>query len=327
MKILVTGGAGYIGSHTAKSLKNAGYQPVVVDNLIYGHEWAVKWGPLYKINISETQKLEEVILQENIKAVIHFAAYAYVGESVKDPLKYYDNNLVGTLSLLKAMKNQKIDKIVFSSTCATYGIPSHIPINEDELQNPINPYGRSKWMVEKVLQDLAYSEKFNSICLRYFNAAGADPELEIGEDHDPETHLIPNAIQAALSSNRTLSVFGHDYPTADGSCVRDYIHVTDLAKAHVLAVEHLLTNKTVGFEFMNLGTGKGTSVLEIIRHVEKITGKKINYQIEARREGDPAVLVARIHKAIELLNWRPQYSEIEPILTTAIEWHKKHFRD
>jgi UDP-arabinose 4-epimerase len=294
MKVLVTGGAGYIGSHTCKALHQAGHQPIVVDNLVYGHEWAVKWGPLHKLDIRETKELTSLLEKEKPEAVIHFAAFAYVGESVKEPEKYYDNNVRGSESLLKAMTETGTTKIVFSSTCATYGIP-------------------------KTIKQLGATGIFSATALRYFNAAGADPDLEIGEDHDPETHLIPLAIEAAYKKNRTLTVFGDDYPTQDGTCVRDYIHVSDLANAHVLALEKI----SPGFRAYNLGTGNGNSVKEVLDSIEKACGKKVPHDIGKRREGDPPELVANAELAKSELDWNPHHG-LDSITKTAAEWYRKH---
>ena len=320
MNVLVTGGAGYIGSHTCKALKLSGCNPVVVDNLVYGHEWAVKWGKLYKCDIQDNQKIREIIKNEKITAVIHFAAYAYVGESVREPLKYYDNNVARTISLINSLQCEGVDKIVFSSTCATYGEPERSPIEETFLQAPINPYGQTKLVVENMLKDLAKINKMKSVALRYFNAAGADSDCEIGEDHSPETHLIPLAIEACLKNDATLTVFGADYPTPDGTCVRDYIHVTDLADAHVRAVKSLFQNKA-SFRAYNLGTGVGVSVRDIIKAAEKATGKKMNVVFGERRPGDPPALVASPGKARDELGWQPQHSQIDDILQTATKWY------
>jgi UDP-arabinose 4-epimerase len=334
MKVLVTGGAGYVGSHTCQILKSAGYEPVVVDNMVYGHDWAVKWGPFYKADLHDTHQLIEIIESEKVLAVLHFAAFAYVGESVRDPLKYYINNVAGTASLLRAMLACELRDIVFSSTCATYGMPKEMPIVESTRQEPINPYGQSKLMVEKMLQDLAISHKLNSVSLRYFNAAGADPACEIGEDHEPETHLIPLAIEAAYRADRELTVFGTDYPTPDGTCVRDYIHVQDLAKAHVAALKRLSElsresdrgeKREQGYALAyNLGTGQGWSVRQVIDGVEKVSGRQVKVKYGPRREGDPAVLVANAELAQKELGWRPQRSALTDILFDAHNWYKKH---
>lgn len=323
-RILVTGGAGYIGSHTSKSLAANGFEPICYDNLSTGHREFVKWGPLEVGNLHDTDLLVKIMQKYKPAAVIHFAASAYVGESVADPFKYYQNNVGGTLSLLEAMQKTNIRKIVFSSTCATYGMPNpnHHLIDEDCPQSPINPYGQSKLMIEKILNDLAKQNQISQISLRYFNAAGADKDIEIGEKHDPETHLIPLAIESALKGN-LLNIYGTDYATPDGTAIRDYIHVEDLADAHIRAVEAiLLTPKS---EFINLGTGKGFSVSEIIRALESL-GLHVNFKNIRRREGDPAFLIANPNKAIQLLNWKPKYTQIEDILKTAINWHKNQLQ-
>ncbi len=319
-RILVTGGAGYIGSHTSKSLAANGFEPICYDNLSTGHREFVKWGPLEEGNLHDTNLLVKIMQKYKPAAVIHFAASAYVGESVTDPFKYYQNNVGGTLSLLEAMQKTNIRKIVFSSTCATYGMPNpnHHLIDEDCPQSPINPYGQSKLMIEKILNDLAKQNKISQISLRYFNAAGASKDGEIGEKHDPETHLIPLAIESALKGN-LLYIYGSDYPTPDGTAIRDYIHVEDLADAHIRAVETILI-KTKS-EFINLGTGKGFSVSEIIRALDSL-GLHVNFKNTNRREGDPAYLIASANKAMQLLNWKPKYTQIEDILKTAINWHK-----
>ena len=269
--VLVTGGAGYIGAHACKALSNAGYTPVTYDNLVYGHRAAVKWGPLEEGDISDRRRLELVFHQYKPIAVMHFAAYAYVGESVENPAKYYRNNTAGTLSLLESMKKCSIDKFIFSSTCATYGMPNQIPIVENHPQNPINPYGRSKLMIEWILRDFSAAYDLKYVALRYFNAAGADPQGEVGEKHNPETHLIPLVLDVAAGKSKDIKIFGNDYPTADGTCIRDYIHVTDLARAHVLALERLLDG--AASDFYNLGQGQGFSVKEVVEQVSKVTGK------------------------------------------------------
>lgn len=320
-KILVTGGAGYIGSQTCKTLKSQGYIPVVYDNLSRGHDWAIKWGPFVKGNISETERLVRTMNEHQVDAVIHFAAYAYVGESVIHPEMYFENNVGGTLSLLRAMQRSKVDKIVFSSTCATYGIPSTLPITEDHPQNPINPYGESKVMVEKMLRDCAKAWGLKSIALRYFNAAGGDLDGEIGETHDPETHLIPLVIQAGLKDS-TIQIFGNDYETNDGTCVRDYVHVQDLAHAHCRALERL-QNREASLEVFNLGTGRGYSVLEVIEKTSALLGKKIKKEFGPRRPGDPAVLVADPTKAEKILQWKAQHSDLGTLLKSALRWSQK----
>lgn len=270
--ILVTGGAGYIGSHACKALSLAGYTPVTYDNLVYGHSWAVKWGPLEIGDIQDRNRLADVIEKYNPEAVMHFAAFAYVGESVKDPGKYYRNNVAGTLTMLETLRHYNIDKLIFSSTCATYGVPDIVPIREDHPQRPINPYGSSKLMVERMLTDFDQAHSLRSISLRYFNAAGADPELEIGEAHNPETHLIPLILDVACGCRPIIQIFGNDYETPDGTCIRDYIHVSDLADAHVLALSSLESGAST--TAYNLGNGQGISVMQIISAVEKITKKR-----------------------------------------------------
>ena len=313
--ILVTGGAGYIGSHACKALARAGYTPVSYDNLVYGHEWAVKWGPLERGDISDTARLVDVIRAYRPAAVMHFAAFAYVGESVTDPAKYYGNNVAGTLSLLDAMRHNGVDRIVFSSTCATYGTPEVLPINEDAPQNPINPYGASKLMIERILGDYGAAYGLHSVALRYFNAAGADGEGELGEAHDPETHLIPLVLDAAAGQRPHITVFGEDYPTPDGTCIRDYIHVTDLAEAHVLAMAKL--GRQALRPAYNLGTGRGTSVDEIIAAARAVTGRDIKIVKDARRAGDPAVLFADPGRAHHDLGWVPRHSSVTEIVETA----------
>ena len=317
--ILVTGGAGYIGSHACKALAQAGYTPIAYDNLVYGHREAVRWGPLEVGDIADRARLDAVIAQYRPEAVMHFAAYAYVGESVQDPAKYYRNNVAGTLTLLEALVHHGIGRIVFSSTCATYGIPKRTPIDEDHPQNPINPYGASKLMIERMLQDLDTAYGLRSVSLRYFNAAGADPDGEIGEDHDPETHLIPLALQAALGQREALQVFGTDYPTPDGSCIRDYIHVTDLAQAHVLALDYLANGGAT--TALNLGTGRGHSVLEVIEAARQIAGRDIPTLLTDRRPGDPPILTAAADKARSLLGWRPHHPDLAETLRHAWNWH------
>lgn len=319
--VLVTGGAGYIGSHACIALASAGYEPVVVDNLVYGHEWAVKWGPLERGDIGDRAFLDGVIRRHRPVAVMHFAAYAYVGESVTDPGKYYRNNVGGTLTLLEAMRDHAITSLVFSSTCATYGTPERVPIPETAPQNPINPYGASKLMVERMLRDFDAAHALRSIALRYFNAAGADPGGETGEVHEPETHLIPLALDAAAGRGPGLTVFGEDYPTPDGTCVRDYIHVTDLAEAHVLALGKLQDGG--GSDVFNLGTGHGVSVLELIAAVERVTGRKVPYTVGPRREGDPPALVSEGSRAMTELGWAPKLSDLDTIVSTAWAWHQK----
>ncbi len=313
--VLVTGGAGYIGSHTCKALSRAGFTPVTYDNLVYGHEWAVKWGPIEKGDILDISRLSHVIAAYKPFAVIHFAAFAYVGESVEDPAKYYHNNVVGTLSLLEAMRNNCVDKIVFSSSCATYGIPDKIPIVEDSPQRPINPYGRSKLMIEQILADYGNAYGLKSVSLRYFNAAGADPEGELAEQHDPETHLIPLILDAAAGRRPNISVYGDDYDTPDGTCVRDYIHVSDLAEAHVRAMIGLGERKLE--RAYNLGTGNGYSVMEVIDAVRRLANRDFAVLKGPRRSGDPASLVADASRANRDLGWCARYTRIDDIIETA----------
>jgi UDP-glucose-4-epimerase GalE len=324
LSVLIVGGAGYIGSQTAKLVAKAGLSPVVLDNLVYGHEWAVKWGPFVKGDLSDSELVGRVLTEHKVTSVIHFAAYAYVGESVSNPRKYFHNNVVNTLNLLDQMVDRKIHDFVFSSTCATYGEPTKVPISEDHPQSPVNPYGESKLMVEKILKwyQGAYGLRFAA--LRYFNAAGADPDGELGEDHDPETHLIPLAIDAALGRGRELSIFGTDYPTPDGTAIRDYIHVSDLAEAHILALQQL-TKGTASLK-LNLGTGKGQSVREVISAVEKVTGRKVPAREVGRRAGDPPELVADPARAREVLGWRPKYAALETIVEHAYRWHSRPSR-
>jgi len=319
--VLVTGGAGYIGAHTCKALAEAGYTPVAYDNLVYGHRAAVKWGPLEEGDIGDRMQLERVMQKYTPAAVMHFAAYAYVGESVENPAKYYRNNAAGSLSLLESMKKCSIDKIIFSSTCATYGMPDQIPIIEDHAQNPINPYGRSKLMVEWLLRDFAAAYGLKYVALRYFNAAGADPAAEIGEDHNPETHLIPLVLDTALGRRKYLEIYGTDYDTPDGTCIRDYIHVTDLAQAHLLALEHL--NAGGASDVFNLGNGSGFSVREVIQTALKVTGRDIPYLEVEKRPGDPAVLIGSSEKIINQLGWRTAHNSLEAIIKTAWHWHIK----
>lgn len=319
--VLVTGGAGYIGSHTAKALSREGYTPIVVDNLSRGHEWAVQWGPLERADLEDGAALAAVFQRWQPEAVVHFAAYAYVGESVQDPYLYFRNNVSGTLTLLEAMKGAGCDKIVFSSTCATYGTPERNPITEDTPQNPVNPYGASKLMVERILLDASAAYGLRSVILRYFNASGGDPDGEIGEAHDPETHLIPLALQAAAGTRPALKVFGNDYDTPDGTCVRDYVHVADLASAHLAALEFLRGGGETCQ--VNLGNGNGFSVLEVIGTIERVTGRKVPFDFAPRRPGDPPVLVADAKRARDLLKWKPAYGDLETQVTHAWNWLAK----
>jgi len=322
--ILVTGGAGYIGSHAVLALKQAGYDVLILDNLVYGHQEIVEevlQVPLVVGDTCDRPLLDRIFSTHDIAAVMHFAAYAYVGESVTEPAKYYHNNVVGTLTLLEAMVAANVKKFVFSSTCATYGIPHRIPLTEDHPQNPINPYGATKLMVERILQDFDPAYDFKSVSFRYFNAAGADPNGQLGEDHNPETHLIPLVLQTALGKRDSIGIFGTDYETADGTCIRDYIHVNDLASAHILGLEYLINGGNT--DFFNLGNGGGFSVREVILQAEKITGKKIKVVESDRRPGDPLVLVGSSEKAKTILGWSPQYSDLKDIIAHAWQWHQK----
>jgi UDP-glucose 4-epimerase len=319
--VLVTGGAGYIGSHCCKELHRRGFNPITFDNLVYGFKEFVRWGEFYHGDLGNLQDLEACFNQYRIDAVIHFAAYAYVGESVTDPLKYYENNVRNTIHLLQASLAHDVRYFIFSSSCATYGIPESVPIDETHPLNPINPYGRTKKMIEDILKDCdtAYGLRYNS--LRYFNAAGADPEGEIGERHNPETHLIPLILDVAAGKSKGIRIFGNDYPTEDGTCIRDYIHVTDLAGAHVLALEGLLGG--AASDYFNLGQGQGFSVKEVVEQVSKITGREIASKYVDRRSGDPPVLVASSSKAKKCLDWHPAYTDLEEIIRTAWNWHRK----
>jgi len=321
--ILVTGGAGYIGSHAVLALKKSGYQVIILDNLVYGHQDLVENVLQVEMIIGDTGDrplLDQVFQTHKIDAVMHFSAYAYVGESVTNPEKYYRNNVVGTLTLLEAMLAADVKKFVFSSTCATYGVPQTIPIPEDHPQNPINPYGMTKLMVEKILADFNTAYDFRSVCFRYFNAAGAEPNGLLGEDHNPETHLIPLTLLTALGQREAISIFGLDYPTADGTCFRDYIHVNDLADAHILGLEYLLNGGTS--DFFNLGNSNGFSVKEVIATAEQVTGRKIVVIESDCRPGDPPALVGTSEKARKILGWQPQYSDLHTIISHAWQWHQ-----
>lgn len=321
MKVLVTGGAGYVGSHACKELSREGYTPVVYDNLVHGHREAVRWGPFEEGDLADTPRLVRLIREHRIEAVLHFAAFAYVGESIRKPGIYYRNNVGGSLSLLEALVETQVKKLIFSSTCAIYGLPERVPMDESHSQNPINPYGQTKRVVELMLSDFRVAHGFDSICLRYFNAAGADPEGETGELHDPETHLIPLALRATQGKGSEFVVFGQDYSTRDGTCIRDYIHVTDLARAHVLALGKLVSGQ--GFSpAYNLGNGQGFSVFDVIHSVEKVTGRKVHYRIGDRRLGDPPQLIADSARARKELGWLPKYPELDRIVETAWKFFK-----
>ncbi|MBF2000948.1 MAG: UDP-glucose 4-epimerase GalE [Synechococcales cyanobacterium C42_A2020_086] len=322
--ILVTGGAGYIGSHAVLALQDAGYDVLVLDNLVYGHRELIEQTLQVQLivgDMGDRALLDQLFARYKPAAVMHFAAYAYVGESVTNPAKYYRNNLVNTLTLLEAMVAANINKLVFSSTCATYGIPKTIPLPEDHPQNPINPYGATKLMVERLLADFDTAYGLKSVCFRYFNAAGADPLGRLGEDHNPETHLIPLVLQTALGKRDAISVFGTDYPTPDGTCIRDYIHVADLAVAHVLGLDYLLNGgDSTAF---NLGNGNGFSVKQVIEAARHITGQPISVIECERRPGDPPALVGSSERARTVLGWQPQYDDLHTIIRHAWSWHQQ----
>jgi UDP-glucose 4-epimerase len=346
MTLLVTGGAGYIGSHTVRALQKAGFKPVVLDNLVYGHRRIVEevlGVPLVVGQVGDRALLDQVLSGEHpacggepVQAVLHFAAYAYVGESVQDPAKYYRNNLADSLTLLEALVEPVRSgtgtaiPIVFSSTCATYGIPDTVPITEDTPQNPINPYGRSKWMVEQLLADFGAAYDLPSVIFRYFNAAGADPAGDLGEDHTPETHLIPLVLEAMGGRRPGVQVYGDDYPTPDGTCIRDYIHVCDLADAHVLGLKQLLSQAAVSScapQIYNLGNGTGYSVQEVLDTARRVTQRGLLAHIAQRRAGDPPALVAAATRAGNDLGWGPRYPELETIIEHAWRWHQKQWTE
>jgi UDP-glucose 4-epimerase len=325
--ILVTGGAGYIGSHTVLALLQAGYQVIILDNLVYGHRDLVEQILQVKLiegDIEDRSLLDNIFQTHYIEAVMHFSAYTYVGESVTNPDKYYRNNVLGTLTLLEAMLAASIKKFVFSSTCATYGVPKFIPLTEDHPQNPINPYGMTKLMVEQILSDFDVAYRFKSVRFRYFNAAGADPRGLLGEDHNPESHLIPLVLMTALGKRESISIFGTDYPTPDGTCIRDYIHISDLADAHILGLEYLL--KDGESAVFNLGNGNAFSVREVIAAAEEVTGITIPVQECDRRPGDSPVLIGTSEKAKNLLGWKPCYPDIKDIVAHAWQWHQKRHK-
>ena len=321
MRVLVTGGAGYVGSHAAKFLAESGHDVWIVDNLAEGHRRAAGKLPLFVADLLDREQLTALLEENKIDAVMHFAALAYVGVSVREPAKYYHNNVVGTLSLLDAMRAAGVGRIVFSSTCATYGVPERVPIAEDHPQHPINPYGFTKLAVEWALADYARAYGLGYAALRYFNASGAAADGSIGEDHDPETHLIPLILQVALGQRDDVEIFGNDYPTPDGTCVRDYIHVDDLATAHVAALERLAPGKALK---LNLGTGRGASVQEVVELCREVTGHKIPARLVGRREGDPPALVADPAAARRELGWSPRYTSMRDIIESAWSWHSKH---
>lgn len=318
--ILVTGGAGYIGSHTCKALAASGYHPVSYDNLCRGNREMVRWGELEVGDIADAQRLRQVVERYRPKGVLHFAAYGYVGESVRAPSKYFMNNVAGTVAMLEVLREQSVRNLVFSSSCATYGIPDLVPIPSDHPQRPVNPYGLSKLMVEQMLREHRRAYGLRHYSLRYFNAAGADPDGDIGEHHEPETHVVPLAILTAIGRLPVFRVFGDDYETPDGSAVRDYVHVSDLAAAHVLALDALLSGSPGGE--LNLGTGRGTSVLEIIKAVERTVGVEVAVQVCERRAGDPPMLIADPSDSVRELGWTAEHVTIDEIVRTAHEWHR-----
>ncbi len=319
--VLVTGGAGYIGSHVCKALAAAGYRPVTYDNLSEGHRWAVRWGPLERGNLGHTARLENVIRRHRPMAVIHLAGVIAAGESVVNPAKYYDINVAGTLSLLSVMRQQGVGRIVFSSSAAVYGEPQSTPITEDHPLVPINPYGAGKLACERMIQDFCGAYGLRAVSLRYFNAAGADPDGDIGEAHRIETHLVPLVLGVARGERPSVSVFGADYPTRDGSCIRDYIHVSDLAAAHVLAMEYLCEHP--GAHVFNLGTGTGATVAEVVDMARRVTGRPIDTKTQPRRPGDPAALVADATRARRGLGWTPRHTDLAAIISTAWHWHNR----
>ncbi len=321
MNVLVTGGAGFIGSHTCKQLARAGFVPIVYDNLSTGHLHAVKWGPFVQGDLEDKAKLASVIQRYQPQGVLHFAANALVVESMHEPEKYYRNNVAGTLALLEVLRQSGVNRLVFSSSCATYGNPQAGAMTEEHPQNPINPYGRTKLMVEQMMGDFFMAYGLQTAVLRYFNAAGADLDGELGEEHEPETHLLPSIIQAALGVKPEIVVYGTNFATKDGSAVRDYIHVQDLAEAHVLALQHLLKSKDS--ITLNLGTGRGYSVLELIAYVQKCSAKTVPVRFEKSRPGEPGVLTANASKAAAVLGWTARHSSLETIVGSAWKWHQQ----
>ena len=319
--VLVTGGAGYVGSHCCKAFHSAGWRVVTFDDLSRGHRELVHWGDLIEGTLHDHESINQAVAQVSPDLVAHFAAVAYVGESVENPAMYYRNNSVGTLNLLDAMIKADVKNLLFSSTCASYGVPAYLPINEAHPQAPVNPYGWSKFIVERMLEDYGQAYGLNSVALRYFNAAGADPDGEIGECHDPETHAVPLAIAAAIDPDGMFTVFGSDFDTRDGSAIRDYVHVTDLAQAHLLAGEHLIANG--GNHVFNLGTGTGTTVFELLDAIEQAVGRAPQRIVGPRRAGDPPALIASFAKARDILGWAPRMSGIDNIVRTALAWHTR----
>lgn len=320
-QILVTGGAGYIGAHTAKRLSAAGLETIVLDNLATGHRGFARWGAFIQGDVGDAATLDRLFTSRTIDAVVHFAAASQVGESVREPLRYYQNNVGGTITLLDAMRRHKVANLVFSSSCAVYGPPFDVPLTEDHPCAPISPYAKSKRMIEDIMEDLACAGSLNYMALRYFNAAGADPEAEVGERHNPETHLIPLVLQIALGQRDHLDIFGDDYDTPDGTAIRDYIHVQDLADAHILALRHLQNGGASGA--LNLGNGQGHSVRQVVEAAREVTGHEIPVRLAPRRAGDSPRLVGDAAKARALLGWRPNYSDIRQIIATAWAWHQQ----
>ena len=325
MKLLIPGGAGYIGSHMVRYAQEHGHEVVVLDDFSTGHEWAIKGCEVLRVNLLDQDKLSQLLKGRHFDGVIHFAGKSLVGESVKNPDLYYRNNVVGTLNLVNEMLSNGITNLVFSSTAAIFGNPVTDKIAEDHPKNPINPYGQSKLMVENMLRDICSAHDFSAVCLRYFNAAGAHESGEIGEAHEPETHLMPNILKGALSNKSRLKVFGDDYPTPDGTCMRDYVHVTDLAQAHLLGLERMIEKR--GFSVFNLGSGSGFSILDVIMGCEKVIARPIFYEFSPRRIGDPAVLVAESLRAVNELGWEPEVSNLDMIIESAWRWHLRDQQD
>lgn len=321
MRILVTGGAGYIGSHVVKLLGEKGYEVAVYDNLSTGNKWAVLFGELFEGDLADKEKIRTVVKTFKPEAVMHFAAFIQVDESVREPLKYYRNNTINSINLLEILVEEGVDKFIFSSTAATYGIPEKMPVTEDTPQRPINPYGASKLVIEGVLRDLSIAKKMNYVALRYFNVAGADEKCRIGQAYKYATHLITRALKTAKGEFEKLTIFGTDYPTKDGTCIRDYIHVDDLADAHIIALEYLM--KGGPSDVFNCGYGHGFSVKEVIREVKKVTGIDFKVVEGDRREGDPPILIAGNQKIKEKLHWQPKFDDLDYIIKTAWEWEKK----
>ena len=318
--VLVTGGAGYIGSHTCKILAQRGFTPVVLDNLVHGQRANVRWGPFFHGDVADAELVGRIVREHDIRALVHFAAYAYVGESMQKPEKYFDNNVARGLRLLQSARENGVRHVVFSSTCAVYGLPEKVPIDERQSLRPVNPYGETKLMVERALHWLGVSHDLGWVALRYFNAAGADPDGELGELHDPETHLVPRVIQAALGQIPAVEIFGTDYDTPDGTAIRDYVHVNDLATAHASALEYSMSGGES--RAINLGTGAGCSVQEVVSAVEEISGRPVPVQFAPRRPGDPPILVADPSLARRALDWSPRHSSLQSILQTAWDWHR-----